>query len=251
MDIMSKSPEHLTARNIHHEDAWKHLFVKLVQPILAIRKNGLVIRRWLRTASRVHRMLHRILSHTLSCHRPSCRARCASGNNMNRPVPPDFGRAALNHRCRCSSSFTHRTAFPRSRLTVVGTRVLWMSCRDSRMASGQSANPWWCVACVVVVRSRGSFVVVLVRYSGEADTMCIHQHSRFVRVWLSRRTIDCGHRHLNVKHCVSSRQVRFDMAGVTDAKHSRASYRLLSNVVFASFRGVSCNVRGGDIAIAL
>ena len=32
-----------------------------------------------------------------------------------------------------------------------------------RMASGQRANPRWCVACVVVVRSRGAFVVVLGR----------------------------------------------------------------------------------------
>ena len=67
--------------------------------------------------------------------------------------------------------------------TVVGTRVLWMSCRDARacqvqrMASGQSANPCWCVARVVVVRSRGAFVVVLVRCFGEVDIMNIRQHS--------------------------------------------------------------------------
>ena len=34
------------------------------------------------------------------------------------------------------------------------------------MAASQSANPW-CVACVVVVTSRGVFVVVLVRCSDE------------------------------------------------------------------------------------
>ena len=53
------------------------------------------------------------------------------------------------------------------------TCVLWLSCWDPRvclmprMASGQSANSCWCVVCVVVVTSRGVFVAVLVRCSGD------------------------------------------------------------------------------------
>ena len=44
-----------------------------------------------------------------------------------------------------------------------------------------------------------------------------------VSVRLSRRTIDCGCVHLNVEHCVSIRQVRFDLAGVSNYQYNNPS----------------------------
>ena len=65
--------------------------------------------------------------------------------------------------------------------------VHWLSCWDPRvclmprMASGQSANSFWCVVCVVVVTSRGVFVAVLVRCSGEVVDYMYPSTPFFVR----------------------------------------------------------------------
>ena len=78
-----------------------------------------------------------------------------------------------------------------------------------------------CLVVSVVVKSRGAFDVVLVKCSSEVDIMCIHQHhsSSACGSPVGRST---GCVHLNV-NSVSLRQVRYDMAGVTEAKHSCAS----------------------------
>ena len=95
----------------------------------------------------------------------------------------------------------------------------------THVASVQSANPCWCVPCVVVVRSRGSIVLVLVKCSSDVDIMCIHQHSS------SFASGSCvGRPTVDAYTCVSFRQVRFDMAGVTDVKHSCGQYCALAGV---------------------
>ena len=59
-------------------------------------------RLWLRTGSKVHRMSQQIVSHSLSCHRPFCRARCASSNNIPSQCPYHrSGRPTSIRRCRC------------------------------------------------------------------------------------------------------------------------------------------------------
>ena len=69
----------------------------------------------------------------------------------------------------------------------------------------------------MVVGSRCAFVVVLVRYSREVDVMKIHQHATS-SLCGSRVGRSTGCVHVNVEHCISFRQVRFGMAGVTEAK---------------------------------
>ena len=114
---------------------------------------------------------------------------------------------------------------------VVGTRVLWMSnqdppiCPDAQDGIRSERQPLLvCCLCLGCEVACGAFAAVLERCSGEVDIMCIHQQpSSSACGSPSADRLDAYTSTLNT---VSFRRVRFDMAGVTDVKHSCASRRL-------------------------
>ena len=100
---MSRSPDHPhPARDTSsHEDTGKHLPAKLTQLGTGSRSDGLVILAPNEVEGPSH--VTAIVSHTLSCHRPFCRARCASSNNIPSQCPYHslFGWPTSIRRCRC------------------------------------------------------------------------------------------------------------------------------------------------------